>query len=43
MKHLGVDICLLLDEMKYREAVPREALVTEILEKARGKINRHRL
>ena len=43
MKHLGVDICLLLDEMKYREAVPREALVIEILEKARGKINRHRL
>ena len=43
MKRLGVDICLLLDEMKYREAVPREALVTEILEKARGKINRHRL
>ena len=43
MKHLGVDICLLLDEMKYREAVPRDALVTEILEKARGKINRHRL
>ena len=43
MKHLGVDICLLLDEMKYREAVPREALVTEILGKARGKINRHRL
>ena len=43
MKHLGVDICLLLDEMKYREAVPREALVTEILKAARGKINRHRL
>jgi len=43
MKHLGVDICLLLDEMKYMEAVPREALVSEILEKARGKINRHRL
>ena len=43
MKHLGVDICLLLDEMKYREAVPREALITEILEKARGRINRHRL
>ena len=43
MKHLGVDICLLLDEMKYREAVPREALVTEILKAARGRINRHRL
>ena len=43
MKHLGVDICLLLDEMKYRETVPREALVIEILEKARGKINRYRL
>ena len=43
MRRLGVGICELLDEMKYREAVPREALVTEILEKARGKINRHRL
>ena len=43
MKHLGVDICLLLDEMKYREAVPRGALVAEILKAARGRINRHRL
>ena len=43
MRRLGVDICELLDEMNYPKIVPREALVTEILKAARGRINRHRL
>ena len=42
-KRLSADIVSVLDEMNYPKIVPREALVTEILEKARGKINRHRL
>ena len=43
MRRLGVDICKLLDEMNYPKIAPREALVTEILKAARGRINRHRL
>ena len=43
MRRLGVGICELLDEMNYPKIVPREALATEILKAARGRINRHRL
>lgn len=43
MRRLGVDICELLDEMNYPKIVPREALVTEILKAAKGRLNRHRL
>ena len=43
MRRLGVDICELLDEMNYPKIVPREALATEILKAAKGRLNRHRL
>ena len=42
-KRLSADIVSVLDEMNYPKAVPREALVAEIIKAARGKINRHRL
>ena len=37
------DIVSVLDEMNYARAVPRGALVAEIIKAARGRINRHRL
>ena len=43
MRRLGVGICELLDEMNYPKIVPREALATEILKAAKGRINRYRL
>lgn len=43
MRRLGVGICELLDEMNYPKIVPREALATEILKAAKGRLNRHRL
>ena len=43
MKRLWFDIESVLDEMHYARAVPRGALVAEILKAARGRINRHRL
>ena len=43
MKRLWFDIESVLDEMNYARAVPRGALVAEILKAARGRINRHRL
>ena len=43
MKRLWFDIESVLDEMNYVRAVPRGALVAEIIKAARGKINRHRL
>lgn len=42
-KRLSADIVSVLDEMNYARAVPRGALVAEILKAARGRINRHRL
>ena len=42
-KRLSADIVSVLDEMNYPKAVPRGALVAEILKAARGRINRHRL
>ena len=42
-KRLSADIVSVLDEMNYARAVPRGALVAEIIKAARGKINRHRL
>ena len=42
-KRLSADIVSVLDEMNYPKAVPRGALVAEIIKAARGKINRHRL
>ena len=42
-KRLSADIVSVLDEMNYARAVPRGALVAEILKVARGRINRHRL
>ena len=43
MKCIGFDIESTLDEMNYARAVPRGALVAEIIKAARGRINRHRL
>ena len=43
MKRLWFDIESVLDEMNYSRAVPRGALVAEIIKAARGRINRHRL
>ena len=43
MKRLWFDIESVLDEMNYARAVPRGALVAEIIKAARGRINRHRL
>ena len=43
MKRLWFDIESVLDEMNYAKAVPRGALVAEIIKAARGRINRHRL
>ena len=40
---LSADIVSVLDEMNYARAVPRGALVAEIIKAARGRINRHRL
>jgi hypothetical protein len=42
-KCLSSDIVSVLDEMNYARAVPRGALVAEIIKAARGRINRHRL
>ena len=42
-KRLSADIVSVLDEMNYARAVPRGALVAEILKSAKGRINRHRL
>ena len=42
-KRLSADIVSVLDEMNYPKAVPRGALVAEILKAAKGRINRHRL
>ena len=42
-KRLSADIVSVLDEMNYARAVPRGALVAEIIKAARGRINRHRL
>ena len=42
-KRLSSDIVSVLDEMNYARAVPRGALVAEILKAAKGRINRHRL
>ena len=42
-KRLSADIVSVLDEMNYPKAVPRGALVAEIIKAARGRINRHRL
>ena len=42
-KRLSADIVSVLDEMNYPKAVPRGALVAEIIKAARGKINRYRL
>ena len=42
-KRLSADIVSVLDEMNYARAVPRGALVAEILKAAKGRINRHRL
>ena len=42
-KRLSSDIVSVLDEMNYARAVPRGALVAEIIKAARGRINRHRL
>ena len=43
MKRLWFDFESVLDEMNYVRAVPRGALVAEIIKAARGRINRHRL
>ena len=40
---LSADIVSVLDEMNYARAVPRGALVAEIIKAAKGRINRHRL
>ena len=42
-KRLSADIVSVLDEMNYARAVPRGALVAEIIKAAKGRINRHRL
>ena len=42
-KRLSADIVSVLDEMNYPKAVPRGALVAEIIKAAKGRINRHRL
>ena len=42
-KRLSADIVSVLDEMNYPKAVPRGALVAEIIKAARGRINRYRL
>lgn len=42
-ERLRSDIVRTLDEMQYPKVVPRDAVVSEILKSAKGRINRHRL